>query len=100
MVKYEVRVTEAAREDLLALVQYIAQDNPTAALAVAEEIEQTILALENFPCRGINPKNQHLIAKGYKMLVVCDYLIFYVVLEEAVHIRRIISGKQNYLRLL
>ncbi|EGO62748.1 addiction module toxin, RelE/StbE family protein [Acetonema longum DSM 6540] len=67
---------------------------------MADEIEQAILTLEEFPYRGANPKNRRLAAKGYKMLIVNDYLAFYVVIGDAVEIRRIVSSQQNYAKLL
>jgi len=64
---------------------------------VATRIEKNILKLENFPLIGIVPRIRHLALKGYRMLIVDDYLIFYVISsKEIIEIRRILSGKRNY----
>ena len=40
---------QAAREDLLAIVDYIADDNPAAAQALKDEIETKVARLPNHP---------------------------------------------------
>jgi toxin ParE1/3/4 len=60
-------------------------------------MEKGILKLETFPLIGATPKIQGLAEKGYRMLVIDDYLVFYVLLgDETVEIRRILSGKRDY----
>ncbi|OPY55815.1 MAG: Plasmid stabilization system protein [Pelotomaculum sp. PtaU1.Bin035] len=93
MPKHLISITEAAEQDLA--------DNPAAALKLAENIEQSILQLENFPLIGTIPKNRRLNRQGYRILIVDSYLMFYVLLDnETVEIRRIISGKRDYKFLL
>ncbi|MFA7468317.1 MAG: type II toxin-antitoxin system RelE/ParE family toxin [Desulfotomaculaceae bacterium] len=97
MPKYLINITEAAEQDLADIVDYIANDNPTAALELAEKIEQSVLQLEEFPLIGAIPKNRRLTRKGYRILIVDNYLVFYVLLNnETIEIRRIISGKRDY----
>ncbi len=45
---------------------------------------------------GHAPKDQRLIQLNYRMLVVENYLVFYVVLDDVVEIRRIFHGKRKY----
>jgi toxin ParE1/3/4 len=97
MPKYQIDVTEAAEKDLIEVVDYIAGNDPAAALKLANKIEKSILKLEDYPLIGVIPKVRRLARKGYRILIVGDYLIFYVVLEdERVEIRRILSGKRDY----
>jgi len=101
MPKYQINITAAAEQDLAQIVDYIANDNPTAALKLAEEIERSIIQLEGFPLIGAIPKNQRLTRQGYRVLIVDSYLVFYVPLNNGtVEIRRIISGKRDYNFLL
>ncbi|MBE0449153.1 MAG: type II toxin-antitoxin system RelE/ParE family toxin [Actinobacteria bacterium] len=101
MPKHLINITEAAEQDLAEIVDYITNDNPAAALKVAEKIEQSILQLEDFPLIGVIPKNRRLTRRGYRILPVDNYLVFYVLLNnETVEIRRIISGKRDYKFLL
>jgi toxin ParE1/3/4 len=97
MPKYQIDVTEAAEKDLIEIVDYIADDNPGAALKLAGKIEKNILKLAVHPLIGAIPKVRRLARKGYRMLIVDDYLVFYVVLDDKrVEIRRILSGKRDY----
>ncbi len=102
MPKHLINITEAAEQDLAEIVEYISNDNPAAALKLAENIEQSILQLEDFPLIGVTPKNRRLTRKGYRILVVDSYLVFYVLVDDndTVEIRRIISGKIDYKFLL
>ncbi|HBW36327.1 type II toxin-antitoxin system RelE/ParE family toxin [Desulfosporosinus sp. BICA1-9] len=101
MPKHLISITEAAEQDLAEIVDYIASDNPAAALKLAENIEQSILMLEDFPLTGTTPKNRRLTRQGYRILIVDSFLMFYVLLNnEVVEIRRIISGKRDYKFLL
>ncbi|NTW99360.1 MAG: type II toxin-antitoxin system RelE/ParE family toxin [Geobacteraceae bacterium] len=97
MQRHEILITQAAEEDLAAILDYIAADSIPASVSLADEIEQTILKLEDFPQMGVVPKNRRLSHQGYRVLIVDVYLIFYVVLEnKTVEIRRILSGKRDY----
>jgi len=101
MPKNRISITGAAEQDLAEIVDYIANDNPAAALKLAETIEQSILQLEEFPLTGTTPKNRRLSRRGYRILIVESYLVFYVLPENgALEIRRIISGKRDYKFLL
>jgi addiction module RelE/StbE family toxin len=75
--KYQINITEAVEKDLGDIIDYISADNPTAAFKVATRIEKNILKLENFPLIGIVPRIRHLALKGYRILIVDDYLVFY-----------------------
>ena len=95
--KYQINITEAAEQDLDNIIDYISDDNPTAALKIAARIEENILKLEDFPFIGIVPRIRRLARKGYRILIVDDYLVFYVIAsKETIEIRRILSGKRNY----
>jgi addiction module RelE/StbE family toxin len=95
--KYQINLTEAAEHDLIEIVDYIAGENPTAALKLIIRIEKNILKLEDFPLVGVVPRIRHLAKKGYRVLIVDDYLVFYVIVNnETIEIRRILSGKRDY----
>ncbi len=86
---------------MFGIADYISKDSASAALKMADNIEKSILQLEDFPLIGVMPKVQRLNRKGYRILVVDKYLVFYVLLDnKTVEIRRIISGKRDYKHLL
>lgn len=69
----------AARADLLAIIDYISDDNPQAAQDLNDEIEAKVGALP------ANPK-QYAVSRrapGYRQLTVrSNYLVFYRLLSE------------------
>ena len=101
MRKYQINITEVAERDLVDILEYIAGDNPVAAQKLLDRINESILKLENFPLIGVIPKNRRLERRGYRMLIVDNYLIFYSILnDKTLEIRRVISSKRDYAFLL
>ena len=96
--RYNINYLPVARKDLIDIIEYIQEDNPKAALKFLNQIEDTISKLEDFPYMGATPKDTLLQYKGYRILVIQNYLVFYVVKENSleVEIRRIIHGKRKY----
>jgi toxin ParE1/3/4 len=94
--KYKIEYLPAAQQDLVDILNYIKQDNPTAAYNLILEIDETISKLEDFPNLGVTPKDLRLKSLNYKMLVIDNYLVFYVIKEDIVEIRRILHGKRKY----
>ncbi|MEC0334188.1 type II toxin-antitoxin system RelE/ParE family toxin [Paenibacillus macerans] len=94
--KYKIEYLPIAEEDLSEIIQYIMLDNPDAALSMANKLDQTISTLEIFPNSGSIPNDLRLQALNYRMLIVDPYIVFYVVNDETVEIRRILHGKRKY----
>jgi addiction module RelE/StbE family toxin len=94
--KYRIKYLPIAQQDLIEIIDYIKKDNPAAALKLVNEIDDEILKLEDFPFMGITPKDLRLKSLNYKMLVIDNYLVFYVVKEDIVEIRRVLHGKRRY----
>ncbi len=93
---YQLRYLPAAVQDLLDILDYIARDNPDAARALVDRVERAIGRLARFPRSGRAPRDARLRLRGYRLLVVGDYLIFYVVIRRTVQIRRVIHGARQY----
>lgn len=91
-----VRYLPAAEQDLLDILDYIARDNPAAARAFVDRVDQTVGRLARFPRSGRQPADPRLRRLGYRMLVVGDYLVFYVVTGRTVQVRRVLHGARRY----
>ena len=100
MGSYHVEYLPLAYEDLAEIFSYIATESPASAVNLLANVDEAIQHLEEFPEMGAIARNRRLAKKGYRIIVVEDYLIFYVILEEIIEIRRIVSGRRNYLKLL
>ena len=94
--QYEIRYLKTAECDLYGIFDYISQDNQLAAEALLEKIDNSISSLASNPLLGRVPKDDRLKNKGYRMLVVEKYLVFYIVRNKTIQIRRIIHGARNY----
>ena len=80
----------AARADLRAIIDYISDDNPAAALALQDEIEVKVARL---------PQNPRLYRPGRvegtrEMVVRPNYLVVYAENPEAVTILRVLHAAQ------
>lgn len=85
--------TATYRADLEAIVDYIAAENPRAALAIWDEIESQVERLALYPHSGRIGR-----VEGTRELVVSQrpYIIGYTVLEDAVLILRVLHGARQW----
>ena len=97
---YDVRYLPAAEQDLLDILDYIGRDNPDAARDFVDRVDRAIGRLAFFPRCGPQPRDARLRRLGYRMLVVDDYLVFYVLIRRTVQVRRVIHGARRYEFLL
>jgi toxin ParE1/3/4 len=98
--KYQIRFLKIAEEDFTETVKFIAEDNPTAAEAIATKIEKNLeLLLEN-PYLGRVPRDEEIRNLGYRYIIVENYIIFYTIEKRTILIHRILHGARNYKSLL
>ena len=98
--KHKIIYLPIAQQDLIEIFDYIREDNPSAAATFIDKIDKSISKLELFPQLGVVPKDDRLEFLGYRMLVIDNYLVFYVFNGNIVEIRRIIHGSRRYSFLL
>lgn len=100
MEKYKVKIYPAAKQDLLDIVDYLNTLSQDTALRYYDLLIEEIAGLSSMPERCPRPKDLALAAKGYRCLLVKNYLVFYVVDRDTVQIRRILYGRRDYSSLL
>ena len=98
--KYQVRLLNIAEEDFTEIISFIAADNPTAADAMANNIEKNLELLSANPKLGRIPREEEIRNLGYRYLIVQNYLLFYTIEERTIFIHRILHGARNYKALL
>lgn len=78
-----VRVTSGARQDILEIVDWIARENPPAAVRVRDRILHRIENLEQFPELGVVGR-----LPGTRELVVTrtPYFVIYQIYESTVEV--------------
>lgn len=97
---YKIRYLSTAENDLIDIFEYIKRDSPSAAESQLQRFDSAVAPLRWNPLLGVIPKDDRLKRLGYRMLIVDRYLIFYVVKNNTVQIRRIIHGARLYSFLL
>ena len=100
MENYDVILYPTAKQDLLDIIDYLNTLSPDAALRYYDLLTEEIASLSTMPKRCPRPKDLARAAKGYRYLIVKDYLVFYVVSGQTVQIRRILYGRRDYQALL
>jgi len=100
MGKYNIRIYKSAIRDLEDIVEYINTLSQDAAIHQYDNIIQKIESLNEMTERCPLLKDTQLRLKGYRGLVVDNYIVFYVVKNNIVQIRRIIYRKRYYEWLL
>jgi len=101
---FQIEYAPAAYDDLDEIFTYIVTElqEPDAAIRIIEAIETAILKLSQFPYMYAVARDAMLANKGYRMLTVENFAVFYLVNDERqiIGIRRILYGKRNFKWLL
>ena len=97
---YKVILYPAAERDLLDITDYLNTLSPQAAFRYYDLLTEQIASLETMPKRCPKVRDSLLASKGYRYLIVKDYLVFYIVVEDTVQIHRIFYGRRDYQALL
>ena len=88
----KVVFSPAARDDLLEIADYIAQDNPRRAMSFIDELESRCDALGAAP--GIGTQRPEL-GTGVRALPHGRYLIFYRATTAVLRIERVMHGSRD-----
>ena len=95
-----VRILRRAQADLNEIRDYVQRDRPKAAERLVDALLDRIESLAKLPERGVLPKDEVLRARGYRVLIENEYLIFYKVLRRQIRIYRVLHGRRKYRHLL
>jgi toxin ParE1/3/4 len=87
-----ITLSNQARQDLIAIWEYIADDSPVAADRLLDTLEARIERLADHPFLG--PARPD-IAPDLRYLISGNYLILYRVLGEVVEIVRVLHGARD-----
>lgn len=96
-----VRWTQTAKDDLSAVADYIAAEDPQAALAVLDTLQQHAAALENHSEQGrIVPELRDAGLSQYRELVVKPWRVLYLPGIDAVHVVAVLDSRRDLQTLL
>jgi len=98
--RYKIRITPKAEEDLNEIFSYISLElaNNNAANVLMSKIESSIMRLQDFPFSCSSVEDELLKEKGYRKLIVDNYIVFYIAdeLMRQVVVMRVLYGRQKY----
>ena len=97
METYNIIVLPSAHADLSAIVDYLNKLSPTVAVSHSSAIIDAIDSLAILPNRCPPARDEALAEKGYRYMIVKNWLIFYTVTGQTVRINRILDGRSNYI---
>ena len=100
METYKVKIYPAAKRDFAEILEYLNTLSQQAAEHYYDLLTEQIAGLSCLPERCPHPKDLALAAKGYRYLIVENYLVFFVVAGDTVQIHRILYGRRDYRLLL
>ena len=88
--------TRRARQDLIEIRDHVAADNPAAADALLDRIDDACSRLNEHPRLG--PARDD-IRPGLRYLIVGDYVVLYRLLDDGVEIVRVVHGRRDLFNL-
>ncbi len=83
--------THSAQRDLMRLREFIAEKNPAAARRISQRLVGSIKRLADQPQMGVPIEE----LPGTRDLIIGDYVIRYILVEEEIYILRIWHGKED-----
>ena len=104
MSEYRYELTPSAVRDLESIAEYVSIQlgAKESAIALLNEIEAAIVAACRFPESAPPVADELLARKGYRKLIVKNYIAFYIPDHEAqkISVMRVMYFARDYLREL
>ena len=99
--KCEVVWAETAENDLLKIIEYIAEDSPSTALKILDKIKKQVTELAAFPerCRVVPELYDHGI-NIYREMVIDPWRILYRISGSKVFVLSVLDSRRNIEDLL
>ena len=104
MITYKIVIERTAENDLSDILSYISNTlhEPTIAKKLYNEIKENFSNLKSMPHRHKIVNEEPYRSIGVRMLLIENYIAFYVVDEErkTVHIFRILYNRRDWQQIL
>ncbi len=93
---YKVIWSNTATNDLIRIIDYIAQDSITNAISIVDKIKTRCANLYNYPNRGrIVPELKDYGIVWYRELIIKHWRIIYRITKNHVVVLSVIDSRQN-----
>ena len=102
MAKFELRYSPLFYEDLDKITDYLLLElkNATAARALVKDVEVAIKNRLDKPLQAAIYQSMNNREHLYRRILVGNYLIFYVVIENTMVVRRMLYGRRDLDRII
>lgn len=99
--QYEVSYLPSAEQDLDEIIGFLITKSKAVAGKFLEMLDKAEKQLIDFPLSGLIPKDTRLQVLNYRVIIIENYLVFYVFKDNKyIEIRRILHGVRKYEFLL
>ena len=96
----KVNIFSVAKTDMEQIYDYIAFDNRYEASKMLDKFEKAFEQLSQFPKSGSFILDKRLKKKGYRKLVVDNYIVIYRETNDEVQVLHVKNGAMRYMDLL
>ena len=94
--KYKVIWGDVAENDLIGIIEYIANENSVTARKILNNIKNTASSLFNFPQKGrIVPELAEQGIAKYRELIVPPWRVIYKIEKKQVLVFSVLDGRRN-----
>ena len=102
MANFELRYSPLFYDDLHKITNYILQDlkNEQAAKKLVHDIEEAIEKRLHNPLQTASYPSIHRRKHEYRRILVGSYLIFYIVIDHTMIVRRLLYGRRDLHKIL
>jgi len=99
MDEYNVTISPAAQNDLHDVIEHLETLSPESAASYFDLFMDKTVSLSTTPESCPLARDTQLRLRGYRLLPIENYIVFYVVSGNTVEIRRILYARRQYERL-
>ena len=96
---YNVRILPHAKVDFLDIVDHLNTLSPEAAAKYYEQLVEKTETLMTAPDHYPIAKDTQLRLRGYRILQIDEYIVFFVIRGKTVQIRRILYARRQFRQL-
>lgn len=97
---YKIRITPLVIKDIKGIVNYVADDDETAAKEMGNKLYKAIERLKTFPNRGGRLSNIISANTDYRFVLCDNYMITYKVVDDWVSVYRVFDVRRDYKGLI
>ena len=97
MKQYKVCVLPAAQRDVKDILRFLAALSADTARLYQELFAAGFRSLAEMPSHCPPARDAYMAERGYRYLLVRNYLVFFLVSDDTVQITHVIDGRSDYL---